>query len=316
MTSFRKIATAATCVAVICGAALFWWLHKEQATQRKLAEDARLSRVRAEQGDPKAQFDLGKMYSQGLGVPQDYAQAARWNRKAADQGDAHAQYGLGLGYNRGEGVSQNSAEAVRWYRKAADQGYVNAQDALGSMYRFGQGVPQDDTEAARWYRKAADQGDESAQILIGYMYYHGQGVSRNYPEAVRWFGRGVGKVAAACLARTQARPLQRWTAMVAILLALPIVVVPLRLWGRATWMPSALCSACCAAALAHTLLSPSDLALLARVLPATIFGGLGRVLWLSLFAGSSAAFAIAAVGEVVRASKRDGEQAANDLKSK
>src|SRR6202050_397625 len=101
MTSFRKIATAATCVAVICGAALFWWLHKEQATQRKLAEDARLSRVRAEQGDPKAQFDLGKMYSQGQGVQRDYTASVGWYRKAAEQGDPKAQFDLGKMYSQG-----------------------------------------------------------------------------------------------------------------------------------------------------------------------------------------------------------------------
>ena len=34
------------------------------------------------------QKNLGTMYYNGQGVPQDYAQAAYWYRKAADQGDA------------------------------------------------------------------------------------------------------------------------------------------------------------------------------------------------------------------------------------
>jgi len=64
-----------------------------------------------------------------------------------------------------------------------------------------------------------------------------------------------------------------------------------------------------AAALAHELLlSESSLALLARVLPGIIFNGFGRLLWLALLAGGSAIFAIAAVEEAVRGSKRAGKQ--------
>ena len=43
----------------------------------------------ADQGDAFAEYDLGVIYSNGQGVPQDFAQAARaaWFRKAADQGN-------------------------------------------------------------------------------------------------------------------------------------------------------------------------------------------------------------------------------------
>ncbi len=49
----------------------------------------------AEQGDAKAQFNLGVMYSDGRGVPQNDAEAVKWFRLAAEQGDASAQYNLG-----------------------------------------------------------------------------------------------------------------------------------------------------------------------------------------------------------------------------
>jgi hypothetical protein len=45
-------------------------------------------------------------------------------RVRAEQGDAKAQYSLGAAYALGEGVAKDSAEAVKWYRKAADQGYA------------------------------------------------------------------------------------------------------------------------------------------------------------------------------------------------
>ena len=39
----------------------------------------------AERGDVHAQFYLGRMYREGEGVPQDYAEAANWYRLAAYQ---------------------------------------------------------------------------------------------------------------------------------------------------------------------------------------------------------------------------------------
>ena len=62
------------------------------------------------------------MYLDGRGVKQDYAQAAQWYRKAADQGNARAQYNLGTLYEAGNGVEKDVDKAVEWFRKAAKQG--------------------------------------------------------------------------------------------------------------------------------------------------------------------------------------------------
>ena len=71
-------------------------------------------RKAAMQGDVDAQFDLGYMYANGEGVPEDDQEAVRWYRKAAKQGDASAQYNLGVMYGKGEGVPEDvPMEAVR-----------------------------------------------------------------------------------------------------------------------------------------------------------------------------------------------------------
>ena len=62
-------------------------------------------------------------------------------RVRADQGNATAQYDLGVMYANGLGVPEDDAEAVRWYRLAAEQGNVDAQSALGFIYATGRGVP-------------------------------------------------------------------------------------------------------------------------------------------------------------------------------
>ena len=134
-----------------------------------------------------AQYNLGVMYAQGRGVPEDLDEALRWLREAAGQGDAAAQYNLGFMYAEGIGVGQDDVEAVRWYQAAAEQGNSNAQDALKAMYAEGRGGGQDDSEAPPSYRDAAEQGDADAQFNLGLMYAEGDGVEQNETEAVRWY---------------------------------------------------------------------------------------------------------------------------------
>jgi TPR repeat protein len=106
---------------------------------------------------------------------------------AAKQGEAHAQYNLGIMYANGDGVPENDSEAVKWYRKAAGQGYANAQSNLGLMYALGDGVPENDAEAVKWYRKAADQGLAESQTSLGFMYAEGEGVPENNIRAYVWW---------------------------------------------------------------------------------------------------------------------------------
>ena len=87
---------------------------------------------------------------------------------AAEKGEVWAQYNLGILYENGEGVPENDATAVKWYRKAAEQGIANAQYNLDVMYHSGRGVPEDDATAVKWYTKAAEQGDANAQSNLLY----------------------------------------------------------------------------------------------------------------------------------------------------
>ena len=77
-------------------------------------------------------------------------------RLVLEQGNAKAQNNLGVMYDNGEGVIKDAAEAVKWFRKAAEQGYAYAQNNLGVMYEYGNGVIKDAAEAVKLYRKAAE----------------------------------------------------------------------------------------------------------------------------------------------------------------
>jgi TPR repeat protein len=116
-----------------------------------------------DQGNTEAQYHLGLLYEQGLGVVSNPQEAIRWYRQAADQGNADAQTHLGVLYETGEGLAQDYAQAAQWYRQAAAQGNAWAQNNLGWLYETGQGVAANGAEALKWYRKAAAQGETRAK---------------------------------------------------------------------------------------------------------------------------------------------------------
>ena len=179
--------TVLTFVTLICGTAITWHFIATRVNQRKIDENARACRVRAEHGDVNAQYELAEMYYAGKGVPQNFVEAVAWYRQAANQGNAKAQYGLAFMYHEGRGVPQDYVAALEWCRKAAEQGSAKAQYALGNSYYNGTEVPQDYVTAIRWYRKSAEQGYAKAQYKLGYMYYYGHGVPQDRGEANRLF---------------------------------------------------------------------------------------------------------------------------------
>lgn len=95
----------------------------------------------------------------------DYAAVYNEFRPLAEHGNAAAQFNLGVMYANGQGVPQDHAEAARWFRMAAAQGYVNAQRNLGVMYTLGRGVPQDYVQGYLWSELSAAQGDRESAML-------------------------------------------------------------------------------------------------------------------------------------------------------
>ena len=92
-----------------------------------------------------------------------YGQEFEETKLLAEQGDVRAQNNLGLMYDNGDAVPENKAEAVKWFRLAAEQGNANAQTNLGVMYANGEGVPENNVRAYVWWSVAATQGHENAR---------------------------------------------------------------------------------------------------------------------------------------------------------
>ncbi|KAG0221303.1 hypothetical protein BGW41_006953 [Actinomortierella wolfii] len=115
-------------------------------------------------------------------------EAARWYTLAAEKGFASALVNLGMIYDDGRGVPQDKNRAVSLYSKAALLGNATGQNNLAWMYDLGQVVGQDDRQALHWFRHSADNGHSSAQFCVGSMYELGiGGVEANLEEAIFWY---------------------------------------------------------------------------------------------------------------------------------
>jgi len=162
-----------------------------QGVERNYAEAADWYRKAADQRDAESQRRLAGMFEAGNGVEQSYAEAEKWYQKAADQGSKEAQYSLGLIYAYGKGGVQSNTEAFRWFHKAAEQGYPPALYRLGSMYEYGTGISQNDEAALEMYREAAEKGNRWAQRHLGYLYSSGIGAEQNLLEAEKWYRKAA-----------------------------------------------------------------------------------------------------------------------------
>jgi TPR repeat protein len=174
------------------------------STETGFEEAAKSYREAADKGHADAQFELGKLYSQGLGVEKDVAECLRWYRKAADQGINRAKLFLGSMYAKGEGVEKDLAVALQWYRSAAEDLNTHtmfkdeefeaqnlARCLLGEAYIAGEGVEKNELEGAKWFRKGAEDGYYHAQFELGRLYKEGIGVTKDDTESVKWIRKAA-----------------------------------------------------------------------------------------------------------------------------
>jgi len=154
----------------------------------------------AEQGQPAAQWKLGRMYADGDGVPQDQIRAFNYFSEIANThpdenpGTAQARFvanafvSLGHYYLSGipnSKIKPNAARARELYTYAATYfGDADAQYELGRLYL--DSSPNDPHEAARWFQLAANKGQCRAEAALGDILFQGQHVPRQAARGLMW----------------------------------------------------------------------------------------------------------------------------------
>ncbi len=114
-------------------------------------------------------------------------EAVGLNVLRAEQGDPDAQYNLGHAYATGTDIERDRSKAIKWYAAAAKAGHLEAQFALGSLFQQGwKGIPPNHREAANWFKQAAERGHVKAQWQLSLLYENGKGVKKSVVEAYKW----------------------------------------------------------------------------------------------------------------------------------
>lgn len=118
-----------------------------RSTAPHLVRSVNFFRMAADEGHAAAQFELGQMHAQGLGVTQQFDEAAHWYLLAAKQGHAQAQFHLGFLHSHGQGVEQDYAKAYQWYCISERCGYALAKKNVAFI---GKKLSPGEREMAQW----------------------------------------------------------------------------------------------------------------------------------------------------------------------
>jgi TPR repeat protein len=146
----------------------------------------------AENGDPKAQFLLGYIYDEELGVDHSCEKTTRWYLLSAMQGNADAQYSIGQKYYQGSCDRPMDWDlAFKWYRNAAEQGHTDAQHQLAYMYWYGHGVTKSEDNSIKMLRAASESGKAESQDSLAGHYLWGFGVEQDFEEAANWYEKAA-----------------------------------------------------------------------------------------------------------------------------
>ena len=99
------------------------------------------------------------MYEYGKGgLPIDREKAVELYRMSANEHNPAAEANLGRMYERGQGgLERNLREAEKWYKRAALHGSKFGQYYLAYLYEYGGEEVHDHQKALDWFRMSASQ---------------------------------------------------------------------------------------------------------------------------------------------------------------
>ncbi len=150
----------------------------------------RIWRPLAEQGNPRAENNIGGLHEMGSGVARDDAAAAYWYGRAAAQGHMMAQFNLARLLMQGRGVPKDEGGARRLLELAAAQDHAPAMNELG-VYYYDSPYEADHVTAVVWFRRAARHDNPFAEVNLARAYEAGKGVLPNLEAAWYWYGRAA-----------------------------------------------------------------------------------------------------------------------------
>lgn len=166
-----------------------------------IPQDFEMARIKLEQeaetGNVLAIYDLGRIYSLGLGVEKNSDAADGYYVKAfagfqeveLSKPWKYTEYRIGKMHAAGQGTDQDNVKAAEWFQLSAEKKYKYAQHSLGALYHRGQGVKEDLDKAFELYLKSAKQGFPYADFEVAKMYRDGIGTDKDETKSRQHFHR-------------------------------------------------------------------------------------------------------------------------------
>ncbi len=149
----------------------------------------------AQKGNILAVYDLGRIYSSGLGIDKNlevaheyYVKAlAGFNEVEFQKPWKYTEYRIGKMVASGLGTEQDYQKASEWFELSAEKKYKYAQYSLGALYHRGLGVGQDMDKAFELYLKSAKQGFPYADFEVAKMFRDGIGTDKDESKSEQHF---------------------------------------------------------------------------------------------------------------------------------
>lgn len=120
-----------------------------------------------EMRESDAQFKKGQIYLSD----KMYSLALSCFLKSAVTENAGAQFAIGKMYFEGLGIRKNRPKGIEWFSKAATRDHIKALNYLGNGFLYGMGTRKDHIKAVGYFQRAAEKGSDEAYFNLGEAYY-------------------------------------------------------------------------------------------------------------------------------------------------
>jgi TPR repeat protein len=183
-----RIAAATALLAVLVAGPALAQSKPANPAAKKPAAKLALPLQAAAQGDPSAQFEMGKAYLDGTAVRKSPADAAAWLTAAAGNGHVGAALMLAKAHESGTGLPKDPVQAAQWWYRAGDLGDEAARAHFIELYMAGKTDGIGGPAAAVWLEAAAAaKGTSELVLAVGTLYETGEGVLVDRAKARHWY---------------------------------------------------------------------------------------------------------------------------------
>jgi len=172
------------------------WLENDAAlksgetARAEFKEAAKWYQLAADQDLAAAQNNLGAMYLDGRGVPEDAVMAQSYYRRAAQRGNAEGETNLSLLILK-KRVPGSVEEGISWLDSAARQGFAPAEAQLAQIYLDGVLVSPDPIRAFQLFQQSAEASYVWGEYGYALLLQEGTGTARDPTSAALWMQRAA-----------------------------------------------------------------------------------------------------------------------------